>query len=211
MSKSAGNVVDPSLLCDRYGPSAVRYYLLRDIATGQDADFSPERLELRYTTDLANGLGNLLNRTLNMAARYRQGVLCKPSQSGRLAGAAREALAAYDRAMEEFQIHDGLAAAWGLVDAANGFVEETAPWKLAKDPGQAGVLDAVLYDLAESLRLLSIMVAPVMPDAARSMRQQLGIAGAATWADAEWGGLAEGHALGEATPLFPRLEPPPKE
>ena len=207
MSKSLGNIVDPSELVDRYGRAATRYYLLSDIATGRDADFSNERLEQRYNTELANGLGNLLNRSLNMAKRYRSGVLKKSTSP--LADFVQEKTKAWDAAMESYQVQAALEALMEIVNRCNAYVEETAPWKLAKDPAQADKLDEVHYTLAESLRIISILLSPILPEESESMRAQLNWSGEPTLANTAWGLLPDGHQLGEPVPLFPRLEPQP--
>jgi len=241
MSKSLGNSIDPDVLADKYGAETLRYYLMSDIATGRDADFSEERLVQRYNTDLANSLGNLLNRSLNMAAKYRDGRISAPA-----AGAIRDAVTSADRtsdwfitAMEGSTPGDEFRAAFktdqggvekaslGLVHRAleavsdhavfcNRLVEESAPWKLAKDPAQAERLDAVLYTLAESLRIIAILISPVLPKAAHGIFDQLawkladsGRDERFSLADAQWGGLPDGHVLGKPTPLFPRIEAPP--
>jgi len=208
VSKSAGNVVDPDVLVDRYGADGVRYYLMRDIATGQDADFSEERLKVRYNADLANDLGNLVNRTVSMAQRYRGGTLA--GRAGDPAGdvAALEVLAAkigrrFEDAMGIYQVQAALEAVWELIAAANGFVETSAPWKLAKDPAQAARLDEVLVGLVEAARLAAALVHPVMPASSDRLLEQLGFAGNLSPA---WGAVLPGHHVGTAQPVFPRLE-----
>ncbi len=204
MSKSLGNVIDPAALADQYGAEAVRYYLVADIATGKDSDFSEERLIQRYNVDLANNVGNLLNRTLNMATKYRQGVL-KQSLEGDLSGRAAEVVNAYGTAMNEFQINIAMEKALGLAIEANQFVEQTKPWALAK-AGDDKVLDGALYQLAESLRIIAILLSPVLPKAASGIYEQLGVSGGFRLSHAAWGGLPDGHQLGKPTPLFPRIE-----
>ncbi len=206
MSKSQGNVVDPAVLADRYGAEAVRYYLMADIATGRDADFSEERLVQRYNVDLANSIGNLLNRTLNMAWKYREGRVT-PGAASALRDRAADSVAAYDLAMGGFQINVALEKAVAIAIDANQYVEQTKPWALAKN-GDAATLDAVLYDLTESLRIIAILLAPVLPGAARGLWDQLGVTGDFSLAGAAWGGLPDGHQLGRPVPLFPRIEVP---
>jgi len=209
MSKSLGNVVDPAELAAKYGPEALRYYLIRECVVGQDVDFSEERLVGRFNTDLANELGNLLNRTLTMARRYREGTVRRePAAEGGLPDVAARAVAEYRVRMEEFQPGLALEAAFRLASRCNAFVEENAPWKLAKDPAQSARLDGVLHALAESLRILSILIAPVLPFAADAIRAQLRAEGLPRLADAAWGGLGETHALGDPVPVFPRIESP---
>ena len=206
MSKSLGNIVDPSELVDRYGRAATRYYLLSDIATGRDADFSNERLEQRYNTELANGLGNLLNRTLNMAKRYRAGVLKKTDSP--LAEFVQEKTKSWDAAIERFHVQTAIEALMEIVIRCNAYVEETAPWKLAKDPAQADKLDEVLYSLSESLRIVSILLLPILPEESNALRKQLNWSGEPNFANTAWGLLPDAHTLGEPVPLFPRIEVP---
>ena len=228
MSKSVGNIIDPSVLADKYGVDALRYYLMSDVVTGQDADFSEERLTERYNVDLANSLGNLLNRTLNMAHRYRVGKLrfLKFTSSASLS-----LLATVDTlktrvttttqmvqdAMDNDQIHNLGYNVAELATLCNWSIEDTAPWRLAKDPAKntRDQLDAVLYTLAESLRIIAILISPVMPRAAHGIFDQLnwkmeselsGKEERFSLADAEWGRLPDGHVVGKPTPLFPRIE-----
>jgi methionyl-tRNA synthetase len=215
MSKTLGNIVDPDALADKYGAEAVRYYLMSDITTGRDADFGEDRLKQRYNTDLANSLGNLLNRAISMAQRYRAGALRRPAAGLKLDAAAATAIAGYDKTMLDFEIHRALAHVIEFAVAGNGFVEEVAPWKLAKDPAQAEKLDAVLYELAESLRIIAILISPAAPKAAHGIFDQLnwkpeesGKATRFALADTAWGGLPDGHIVGKPVPLFPRIEEP---
>lgn len=231
MSKSLGNVVDPAELAGRFGAGALRYYLMGDMTTGRDADFSEERLIQRFNADLANSLGNLLNRTLNMARKYRNGVLCAaaPSPDGdaftgpegkavdlaALRERAAQAVADYEREMAQHQVSQGLAAALQISAAGNELVEKSAPFKLAKSPEPADVerLDRVLYHLAEALRIVALLVSPVLPEAARAIFEQLDPEGKLPrefrLGDARWGGLADGHQLGAPVPVFPRIEVTP--
>ncbi|MEI6072969.1 MAG: methionine--tRNA ligase [Verrucomicrobiae bacterium] len=204
MSKSTGNSVDPDVLADTFGVAALRYYLLSDIATGRDADFSEERLVQRYNGDLANSLGNLLNRSLSMAKRYREGILRKPAASP-LDGFVAEKVAAYSRHMEAFEIHAAIGSAWEIIIRCNAYVEECAPWKLAKDPAAAGKLDEVLYSLAESLRIVSLLITPFLPSPADAIRSQLAWNGPLQLEQCGWGGLPDGHRLGDPVPVFPRI------
>ncbi|HEY5894113.1 MAG TPA: class I tRNA ligase family protein [Chthoniobacterales bacterium] len=203
MSKSLGNIVDPDVLADQYGAEALRYYLMSDIATGRDADFSEERLVQRYNADLANSLGNLLNRTLNMAQKYRDGVLKKAVGS---APASADIIAAYRQVMTEFRISAGLENAFALVVVCNQFIDSEKPWSLAKEPAQAERLDRVLYSLSESLRMVAILISPVLPKAATGIFSQLNWRGPMKLAEVEWGKLPDGHQLGRPVPLFPRIE-----
>jgi methionyl-tRNA synthetase len=164
---------------------------------------------MRYQADLANDLGNLVNRTVSMARRYREGVL--PALADARAEEARaiqslgvEVAQRFDAAMADgFQVHAALEAVWDLVRAANGFVESSAPWKLAKDPAQAARLDEVLVTLVEASRLAAALVHPVIPRSADELLTQLGFAGDLSTA---WGAAGAGHRVGEARPVFPKLE-----
>ena len=206
MSKSAGNVVDPFVLADKYSPEAVRYYLMSDIATGKDADFSEERLIERYNADLANNLGNLLNRTLNMAHRYRGGAITQAGGDSPLAAQAGDLVRGYNDAMTAHEIHAGLERAGEFVTACNTYIEMAAPWKMAKDAARAEALDHTLFSLAESLRIVAILFAPILPNAAREIHYQLNWSRDYSLADAKWGGLPSKHQLGKPVPLFPRIE-----
>lgn len=205
MSKSLGNVVDPDVLADKYGAEALRYYLMSDIVTGKDADFSEERLVQRYNTDLANSLGNLLNRTLNMTWKYRDGRVTTCKEAG-LSAQAESLVKAADFCFQAFSVDGALSQALKLATEANQYVEQMSPWKLAKEPQQSRQLDSVLYHLAESLRIIAILVSPVLPQAAAGIFAQLNWNRPFRIEDAKWGGLPDGHQLGRPTPLFPRIE-----
>jgi len=216
ISKSLGNSVDPVELADRYGVEALRYYLMADISTGKDADFSEERLRGRYNDELANNVGNLLNRALNMAQKYRSGVVKKQEASleplrALAAVEAPRTVADYTEAMEAYQIDAALRSVIGFARTCNQLIEALAPWKLAKDPAQARSLDEILYHLAEALRIIAILLSPVLPNASASILGQLQVSGSARLADTAWGGIADEHQLGSPVPVFPRLEAPPAE
>lgn len=215
MSKSLGNVIDPNVLADTFTADGLRYYLMRDIATGYDSDFSEERIIMSYNKELAGGLGNLLNRSLNMAHKYRGGVLqpgdYDDAENASLRQTVAEAPAGYVGKMDSWAIHEGIAAAWRIVTHANQFVDGTQPFKLAKDPARPARLDSVLHHLAEALTHVSVLLSPIMPTATARMREQL------QWTlpdgfqikDLAWGLLKPGHSLGQPVPLFPRLETEP--
>jgi methionyl-tRNA synthetase len=231
MSKSLGNVIDPDLLADKYGAEALRYYLMSDITTGRDADFSEERLVLRYNADLANSLGNLLNRSLSMAWKFRAGKISNspverftgPNGAvdlGELQASLEKCMAAYSAYFGQgsFDISAALSEVAKAVTARNQMIDFAAPWKLAKDEGKQTLLDAVLYHLAESLRIVAILISPALPNAAHGIFDQLvwkmelvGSEKRFRLADAQWGGergLPDGHQLGNPVPLFPRFEIP---
>jgi methionyl-tRNA synthetase len=205
MSKSLGNFVDLEKI-DRYvatyGLDALRYFLASTGPLGiHDSDFAEAKFIEVYNTDLANELGNLINRTLSMIHRYRQGVVPKPSPSE-----FRMDLAGYRKHMEALDLTNALAEVRGLVIRANRYVEESAPWALAKKPEEAARLDTVLYNLAEAVRLITVALAPVLPAITAQARTQLGV-GPMTGPladELEWGRLAPGLPIGAATPLFPK-------
>jgi len=209
MSKSVGNVIDPDVLADKYGADAVRYYLMRDNVVGQDSDFSEDRLVQRWNSDLANDLGNLVNRTISMSQRYRNGMVGSLAVNDPDLDAIRElsrfVIERYREAFERFEVQNAIEAAWELVTRANALVEQKAPWKLAKDPAHSELLDAVLSTLAETARLLALLVSPVIPRASQRILEQLKSENIRTL---RWGGLRPGHQLGKPSPIFPRIEPP---
>jgi methionyl-tRNA synthetase len=211
MSKTAGNVIDPFALADKYGVEALRYYLMSDIATGKDADFSEERLIERYNADLANSLGNLLNRALTMMQTYRQGRL-RVCKEGGLVARVKYFAEAFDFCASKCLIDAAGEKVISLTTEANQFIEQSAPWKMAKQ-NDSTALDAVLYELAESLRIMAILISPVLPKAAHGIFDQLnwkielsGKEERFALKDAEWGGLSDGHVVGKPVPLFPRIE-----
>src|SRR6266404_2887640 len=206
MSKSLGNIIDPNTLADKYSAEAVRYYLMSDIATGKDADFSEERLIERYNADLANNIGNLLNRTLNMAKRYRDGVVKNVGGDSPLVAQSVDLVLQYSSAMDSHEVNAALERIGEFVTACNTYIEMAAPWKLAKDPQRAEALDHALFAVAESLRIITILISPVLPHSAREISYQLNWTGEYTVASTKWGGLPEKHQLGKPVPLFPRIE-----
>ena len=219
MSKSAGNIIDPFALADKYSAEAVRYYLISDIATGKDADFSEERLIERYNADLANNLGNLLNRTLNMVHRYCEGSLRKPRESWKLPADVmdgyKQLVDGYTAATVAVRPEIVIERSLYLASVFNGFIEAQSPWNLAKSPKQEDreFLEDLLYDCAESLRILGMLFSPVLPKAADRIFDQLnwkselsGKEERFSLADAEWGRLPDRHVVGKPAPLFPRIE-----
>ena len=206
MSKSTGNVVNPIEVIDEWGLDAFRFYLLRELDIGPDGNWTDAGFRARYSAELANGLGNLVNRSLTMLKRYRHGIV--PRDSTELAAEAGKVVAETRALLEQNQLQDALLAIWSLITRANQYVDQTAPFKLAKDPIQAGRLDEVLYNLAEICRILAVLLWPFLPDTAGKIYSQLGLAGEPSqFALSSWGGLKAGHTIGALAPLFPRKDP----
>ena len=214
MSKSVGNVVDPIALIEEFGADAIRYFLLREITLGQDGNISRDALINRINSDLANDLGNLLHRTLSMAKKYRGGVIAKGTEEtafdASLEEMAAETVKMYTAQMEAMELSPAIRTVWAFIARTNKYIDETAPWTLAKDEAKAGQLDSVLYHLVEALHITSILIAPFMPVTARRIHAQLGFADdfdAVQLADiAQWGSITDGHTVGTAEQLFPRIE-----
>jgi methionyl-tRNA synthetase len=207
MSKSTGNVVEPVRVIEEWGVDAFRFYVARELDIGPDGNWTDAGFEARYTSELANGLGNLVNRSLSMLKRYRQGVVPTPSRE--LAADAQKAVEAATESLRQHHLQAALEDIWRLVNRANQYVDQTAPFKLAKDPAQANRLNEVLYNLAETCRVLAVLLRPFLPDTAARISRQLGLPNPPTRVEeAAWGGLAEGHVIGEVAPLFPRRDKP---
>jgi methionyl-tRNA synthetase len=211
MSKSLGNSVDPNELADRFGVDALRYYLTRDITTGKDADFDVERLVMLYNTELANELGNLCNRAINMSQRFTGGVLQQTTATTEddtlLRQSLAESTAAYRSAMDQFDVSAALGAINRHVAHCNGYAERMKPWELKKDPANSGRLAMVLYHLAESVAHCAVLLFPILPDAAEKLAHQLNAEHLldAKLGDLHWGLLPDGHTLGKPEPVFPRI------
>jgi methionyl-tRNA synthetase len=209
MSKSLGTIVEPLEATARFGPDPLRLFLVREIAYGQDGDFSWERFEERYNFDLANNLGNLVSRVATMADKYRGGELAQPAAApGPLAAIAGEATAAYEGAMERLALHEAANAAFRLVDATNEFITSTEPWVLARDPANADRVSQILYEVAEAVRIGAIMLLPVMPGSAAEILRRVGAPKSAAdhrfAEDARWNAAGSRRTTkGEA--LWPRL------
>ena len=205
MSKTRGTMIEPTEVLQKYSADVLRYYLMREVPFNGDGDFSWARLEQRYNADLANDLGNLVNRTLSMIQRYRGGVVPK-SNVAELSTDAEKMMTVYQQRMMELDLSAALEALWTFVTRSNRYVEESKPWSLAKDAAQTARLDTVLYNLAEAVRLISVTVSPFMPTIAPQIRAQLGIGEklGALAQEIVWGRVAAGMKIGQIAPLFPK-------
>ncbi len=174
MSKSLGTSLDPVDVAARFGPDPLRLYLVKEIGYGSDGDFTWDRYTERYNVDLANNLGNLVSRLVAMAEKYRDGRLMPAGSGGQLAALAEEVFERYHRAMDLYALHEGVAAAFQLVDAANEYIAQSAPWALAKDPGNASRLDEVLFNVAEAIRVAAVLLLPVMPKSCEEILRRIG-------------------------------------
>jgi methionyl-tRNA synthetase len=203
MSKSLGNVLDPFEIMDQFGTDALRYYCFREVSFGLDGSVSTTTFGERYTSELANEYGNLASRTLNMIGRYCDGAVptvdVDPELTPDFAGLVDEVKSLIDRA----EITQALDRIWQRVRRLNRYVEERAPWKLAKDPEQAHVLATSLRSLAEGLRVLTVLLTPYIPESTAKLLAALGDERTALDA-AEFGAGPGGGAIGELPPLFPK-------
>ena len=205
ISKSVGNIVRPDDLVEKFGPDSLRFFLLREMAFGQDAQFSDEAFIDRYNSDLANDLGNTVSRLTTLSRRAFDGHL--PPQAGdALRGAAERAVAEYRKQMDELAFHRALEALWKLISETSQYLNEKQPWKAMKDPAQLDEVSEVLWSGFEVCRIVAQALLPILPQKAPEVLAALRSEPASDFSALEWGGLATGAELPGVNPIFPRID-----
>ena len=207
MSKTTGNIVDPVAVIDEWGVDAFRYYVVRELDIGPDGNWTDASFQARYAAELANGLGNLINRSLSMLKRYRNGVVPDRFDEPEFCEFVISHVEGTKKSLLQSHLQDALECIWQIVTLANQYVDKTAPFKLAKDPAKTARLNQVLYTLAETCRILAVLLWPFIPTAAENIFTQLGLRHPPNlMSGLAWGGLTSGHPIGVPAPLFPRRD-----
>jgi methionyl-tRNA synthetase len=209
MSKTIGNIVDPFDLLDAYGCDPLRYFLLREVAFGQDGNYSEESLINRYNADLANDIGNLFSRVCAMIKKYREKIVPSASSDDVVQAEIQKASLGFKDMMDKHALHSAVAAVWSLIGFANRYVDESEPWSLAKDEAKAERLDQVLLGLAEMLRAIAVMVFPFMPTTSLTMLERLQLAQedeTPHLSQLDTPDVMQGKTVEAGASLFPRLD-----
>jgi len=211
MSKTKGTVIDPLEIAGKFGPDTIRYFLLREMPFGKDGEFTWKKFLARYRSDLANDIGNLLHRALNMIYKYNEGKIYKGviRSSRNIRDEIKETVAKYKGYMEKYQLSQALSGIWVMVNSLNKYIEETSPWALKKQ-ARIPELNCALYNLAEAIRIIGILIEPFMPQTSADIWRQIGFPNGIPEMEFEelsqWGMIQDGHSIGKAYLLFPKTD-----